>query len=683
MTAPPSDGQNNSTESNLQGHNSPNRMHFGWRTLKPWEAYVFALVVTAITLVLRLEFDDVLGGHPTLVIFTIPVMLSAYAGGLRAGLLATATSCLASGYYLLPPLHSFAVALPGDHWLQFSFALAGVLISVMNEALHRARRLADQISKQHVQAQKDLAKVETLQSAIFHSAHFWIIATDEKGVIQIFNPVAERKLGYAAAEVVNKTTPAILHERQEVIERAAALSLEYGVAVSADFEALAFRAARGIEDMYEVTKVRKDVGSFPALLSITALRDERQSIIGYLLIGIDDTARKQAEAQLQQANAKLKAWAQALNSFAIVEETDPQGRITYANDPFCSISKYSREEVIGRDHRDILISRTHPREFWKKMWVTISHGEIWRGEIKNHAKDGTVYWVDTVIVPLLGRDEKPETYLAIGFAITERKLAEEEWKRAEKEIQFLNTALEQRVLERTKQLKAANGELEAFSYSVSHDLRAPLRHVSGFVELLQREAGASLSEKSLRYLSTISQSAHRMGELIDDLLTFSRIGKSDLQKTEVSLAALVQDVMGDFQSATKERNIIWDIHPLPHVRADPALMRQVMVNLMSNAVKFTSARANAKIEIGSSSSPAGDTVIFIRDNGAGFDPLYAGKLFGVFQRLHSREEFEGTGIGLANIQRIIHRHGGRVWAEGVVDGGATFSFSIPNQPTET
>jgi PAS domain S-box-containing protein len=391
------------------------------------------------------------------------------------------------------------------------------------------------------------------------------------------------------------------------------------------------------------------------------------------------TARKQAEAQLQQANAKLKAWAQALNSFAIVEETDPQGRITYANDPFCRISKYSREEVIGRDHRDILISGIHPREFWKKMWGIIRHGEIWRGEIQNRAKDGKTYWVDTVIVPLLGRDEKPETYLAIGFAITERKLAEEEWKRAEKEIQDLNTALEGRVLERTAQLKAVNDELEAFSYSVSHDLRAPLRHVSGFVELLQREAGASLSEKSLRYLSTISKSAQRMGELIDDLLTFARIGKSDLQKTNVSLAALVQDVLGDFQAATKERNILWDIQLLPTVHADPALMRQVLVNLMSNAVKFTSACDEAKIEIGSSSSPTGDAVIFIRDNGAGFDPRYADKLFGVFQRLHSRDEFEGTGIGLANIQRVILRHGGRVWAEGVVDGGATFSFSIPKQ----
>jgi light-regulated signal transduction histidine kinase (bacteriophytochrome) len=171
-----------------------------------------------------------------------------------------------------------------------------------------------------------------------------------------------------------------------------------------------------------------------------------------------------------------------------------------------------------------------------------------------------------------------------------------------------------------------------------------------------------------------------MGNLIDDLLAFSRVGRAELQKTEVNLDELVRETLGDFQAETKERNIVWEIHPLPSVRADRALLRMVLVNLISNAVKFTGNRAEAKIEIGCAPDGGnGETVIFIRDNGAGFDPKYADKLFGVFQRLHSQDEFEGTGIGLANVQRIIHRHGGRVWAEGVVDGGATFYFSIPKQ----
>jgi signal transduction histidine kinase len=243
---------------------------------------------------------------------------------------------------------------------------------------------------------------------------------------------------------------------------------------------------------------------------------------------------------------------------------------------------------------------------------------------------------------------------------------------AGRRIKSLNAELEQRVVERTAQL-------EAFSYSVSHDLRAPLRHVMGFVELLQKDAGASLSKESLRYLTTISRAAKLMGNLIDDLLAFSRLGQSAIQKAKVILDQLVQETLGDFQLDTNERNISWEIHPLPAVLADRSLLRMVLVNLISNAVKFTRTRASAKIEIGSSSGADGETVIFVRDNGVGFDPQYTDKLFGVFQRLHPDDDFEGTGIGLANVHRIVHRHGGRVWAESAVGKGATFFVSLPNQ----
>jgi PAS domain S-box-containing protein len=385
----------------------------------------------------------------------------------------------------------------------------------------------------------------------------------------------------------------------------------------------------------------------------------------------DITERKRTEDKLKASLKEIGDLKSALDEHAITAITDPGGKITYVNGRFCAVSKYSREELLGQDYR-IINSGYHPKEFIRQMWTVISRGKVWKGEFKNKAKDGSTYWVDTTIVPFLNEQGKPRQYVAIHSDITEHKAHEESARQA-------NVELEQRVVERTAQLQAANRELEAFSYSVSHDLRAPLRHILGFVELLRQDAGAALSKNSLGHLTTISQAAKQMGQLIDELLAFSRTGQSEMKTSEVSLDPLVQEAVSDCEGETAGRNIVWDIHPLPAVRADRGLLRVVLVNLISNAVKFTGARAEARIEIGRAPSGDGETVIFIRDNGAGFDPRYTAKLFGVFQRLHTREQFEGTGIGLATVQRIIHRHGGRTWADGVVDGGATFYFSIPKQ----
>jgi signal transduction histidine kinase len=237
----------------------------------------------------------------------------------------------------------------------------------------------------------------------------------------------------------------------------------------------------------------------------------------------------------------------------------------------------------------------------------------------------------------------------------------------------LNVELEKR----SDELRGTNKELEAFAYSVSHDLRAPVRHIAGFTELLQKHAHPVLDDKGRHHISMILESANRMGNLVDDLLAFSRIGRAETQRTTIKLEQLVKDAIGEIAPDTQGRNINWRIGTLPICYGDPSLLRLVFSNLVSNAVKFTRTRPQGEIEIGSLNHTPDEAVVFVKDNGVGFDMKYKDKLFGVFQRLHSQEAFEGTGIGLATVQRIVHRHGGRVWAEASVDNGATFFVALP------
>jgi signal transduction histidine kinase len=264
---------------------------------------------------------------------------------------------------------------------------------------------------------------------------------------------------------------------------------------------------------------------------------------------------------------------------------------------------------------------------------------------------------------------------------TELQVTFEQLRVAHQEILELNRDLEGRVEQRTAELKTVNKELEAFSYSVSHDLRAPLRHIDGFLELLQKKAGTALDPKCLRYVNLIAESAKEMGTLIDNLLSFSRMGRAAMCAARVDLEQLVRNTIKELEQEAAGRDIVWKIGALPQVHADQALLRQVLINLISNALKYSRTRPRTEIEIGCPPDSNGEHVVFIRDNGVGFDMKYAEKLFGVFQRLHEAGEFEGTGIGLANVQRIIGRHGGRTWAEGVVDAGATFYFSLPKSPS--
>jgi PAS domain S-box-containing protein len=554
------------------------------------------------------------------------------------------------------------------------------------------------------------------------------------------------------------------------------------------------------------------------------------------------TERKQAEdaakESLAASKAALKELADqkfAVDQHAIVAVTDVQGTITYVNDKFCAISQYSEDELIGQNHR-ILNSGHHPKEFFQQMYHNIANGGVWHGEIQNHAKDGSIYWVDTTIVPFIGEDGKPRQYVAIRADITERKLAaaslagqalelsrqaEElarsrqalesqtltlrsvldsmteglaavdeqgkfviwnaaaerilgmgatdlpnpEWaghyglflpdtvtpfppeqlpvlrairgevsttemyvrnqrlpqgawievsagprkdgdgvvcggvaafrdvtkrKEDQREIQKLSNELEHRVVERTAQLETANKELEAFSYSVSHDLRAPLRHIGGFSKLLVEEFGSSLDPNAQHYVERIQSGTQKMGVLVDELLNLARVGRHALSLQPTRLNSIVAEVIAILQPDSLGRQVDWAIADLPAVDCDPVLVKQVFQNLLANALKFTRPPIGA-----AGSSPAGtraptlrtvievshkqqdgQPVFMVRDNGVGFNMKYVDKLFGVFQRLHSAEEFEGTGIGLVTVQRIVHKHGGRVWAEGEPDKGASFYFTL-------
>jgi PAS domain S-box-containing protein len=381
--------------------------------------------------------------------------------------------------------------------------------------------------------------------------------------------------------------------------------------------------------------------------------------------------RRRVERDLRQARDELKIEVaertQQASLLNLTHDTifvrDMTDVITYWNRGAQELYGWTAEQAIGKRSPELLHT-VFPAPIEQIREELLRSGR-WDGELERGKADGT-----QVVVASrwsLRRDEQgqPTAILETNNDITERK-------RREQETSILNEEL----AKRTAELEAINRELEAFAYSISHDLRAPLRHIAGFTELLQKNTASLLNEKSQRYVTMILESANRMGNLIDDLLAFSRIGRAETHKTPVSLDQLVQEALSEVRQETDGRNIVWKVSGLPAWYGDRSMLRLALVNLISNAVKFTRTRVQAEIEIGCREQNQDQVVVFIRDNGVGFDMKYLNKLFGVFQRLHGPEVFEGTGIGLATVQRIVHRHGGRAWAEGLVDKGATFYFSL-------
>lgn len=484
-----------------------------------------------------------------------------------------------------------------------------------------------------------------------------------------WNKAAESMYGYTFAEVLHKNAAEIL--RADIDENTRQQ-------ITADIEKSGTWTG-------EATHRRKDGSILHVYIALTITLDKANNAEQYVCICRDITAKKKAEADAQRMQAAIERLTQeklnyslkevsdykyALDKSCIVAITNQKGIIEYVNENFCTISKYSSEELIGQDHR-IINSGHHSKEFIRNLWVTIAKGGVWKGEIKNKAKDGKFYWVDTTIVPFLNESGKPYQYVAIRADITERKNAEEE-------LYQLNEQLEDRVKSRTHQFEIANRELEAFSYSVSHDLRAPLRGVSGFAKILEEDYGQLLDEEGNRLLHKINDNAGTMGQLIDDLLTFSRTGRKEIIGNIINMNALVDTCLRELLADNRITVCSLEKQQLAECTGDISLIKQVWLNLIGNAIKYSSKTTSPKITIGSIENDAMQ-VYFVKDNGVGFDMQYAHKLFGVFQRLHSNEEFDGTGVGLALVKLIISKHHGEVWAEAEPGKGAAFYFSLPKK----
>jgi len=533
----------------------------------------------------------------------------------------------------------------GQLWMELSVSPlpGGGAVGVLHDVTRQKR------------AQDELAKV----SMVANFTENLVVITDAQGRTEWVNRAFTERTGFALADIVGLKPGRLLQ------------GAESDPAVVRNIGA-ALRDGRSIRT--ELTNYTKAGQPYWVQLQITPIRNAAGEIEQFVSVQSDASDRHRAELEIRALNTGLEKRVQeralqlaqfklALDRHGLVLISDAHGVITYVNDRVCEISGFAREELVGGSHR-LLNSGHHPSSFFDELWRTVRAGQVWHGEICNRTRDGAPLWVDTTIVPFVNEAGVPDQFISIQTDVTERRIAEERVTQLYHEVEASGV-----------QLREANSELESFAYSVSHDLRAPLRHIHGYLDMLRRATSGQLSEKAERYVQTAADASVQMGRLIDDLLAFSRMGQAEMHLARVDLDGLVRDVIAGL-TIDGGGQVEWEIAPLPHVAGDAAMLRQVLVNLIGNAVKYSGKRDVQRVSIRPAGVEDGRMVFAVRDNGAGFDMAYVDKLFGVFQRLHHENEFEGTGIGLAIVRRIVQRHGGRIWAESAPDQGATFYFTL-------
>jgi PAS domain S-box-containing protein len=529
----------------------------------------------------------------------------------------------------------------------------------------------------HKQAEEALLKAGALQSAIFNSANFSSIATDANGVIQIFNVGAERMLGYAAADVMNKITPADISDPQEVIIRAAALSVELGTPITPGFEALVFKASRGIEDIYELTYIRKDGSRFPAVVSVTALRDAHNAIIGYLLIGTDNTARKQVEAEQKKLDQRLRD--QQFYTRSLIEAnidalmtTDPAGIITDVNKQMEALTGCTRDELIGAPFKD---SFTDPERAEAAIKLVLSEKNVTNYELTASARDGKQTVVSCNATTFYDRERRLQGVFAAARDVTDRKRFELELQETNVELESAKSAAEK-----------ANLAKSDFLSSMSHELRSPLNAILGFAQLL--ESTPPLPTTSQREnIAHILQAGWHLLELINEVLDLAVVesGTLSLSPDPASLAEVMSECQAMLEPQAQQRGISMTFPQcdIPfHVDADRTRVKQVLINLLSNAIKYN--RERGTVEVTCAVTSPERIRISVRDTGAGLPPDKMTQLFQPFNRLGQEGSAEqGTGIGLVMSKRVVEQMKGVIGVDSTVGVGSVFWFELLLIPAPT